>query len=201
MPDWSSIFQQLENSGVELSAGKSAVPVSGGDISAAWRLPTANGDLFIKTGPPSAREMFAAEAEGLEEISRTNTIRVPRFIATGRSESAVFLALEWLSFDVADTAAQARFGEQLAAMHRVTRKRFGWHRDNTIGLTPQPNAWTDDWLSFFREHRLSFQLEFAAANGFTGELQERGARLLKRLPIYFERSEFQASLLHGDRCY
>ena len=198
MPDWSSIFQQLEKSGVELSAGKSAAPVSGGDISAAWRLPTANGDLFIKTGPPSARDMFAAEAEGLEEISRTNTIRAPRFIARGRSDSAVFLALEWLSFDVADAVVETRLGEQLAAMHRVTRKRFGWHRDNTIGLTPQHNAWADDWLTFFREQRLSFQFELAASNGFTGELQERGARLLKRLPIYFEHTEFQASLLHGD---
>lgn len=198
MPDWSTIFQELESNGVELAADQRVVPVSGGDISAAWRLQAVNGDLFVKTGPPSAEVMFAAEADGLEEIAKTNTIRVPRIVAAGQIDSAAFLALEWLTFGSPDTTVETRLGEQLAAMHRVSKQRFGWHRDNTIGLTPQTNRWADDWVSFFRENRLSFQLELAAANGFTGELQEHGARLLKRLPVYFEGAEIQASLLHGD---
>jgi len=198
MPDWSSIFQQLEHNGVELSADASIAPVSGGDISAAWRLPTASGDLFVKTGPPSAEDMFAAEADGLEEIAKTNTIRVPRVVASGQGDSAVFLALEWLPMESPDAAVETRLGERLVAMHRVSKPRFGWHRNNTIGLTLQTNSWADDWVAFFREQRLSLQLDLAAANGFAGELQERGARLLKRLPIYFEGTEIQASLLHGD---
>jgi protein-ribulosamine 3-kinase len=198
MPDWSSILPQLESSGVNLSAGQGPVPVSGGDISAAWRVPTRNGDLFIKTGPPEAQPMFSAEAEGLEEIAKTNSIRVPAVIAIGQSRTVAFLALEWLSFEAADSAVETRLGEQLAAMHRVSLQHFGWHRDNTIGLTPQRNTPADDWLSFFREQRLAKQLELAASNGFTDELQSRGAQLLKRLPIYFEGTNIEASLLHGD---
>jgi hypothetical protein len=34
-------------------------------------------------------------------------------------------------------------------LHRVTAKRFGWHRDNTIGANPQHNAWMADWVEFF----------------------------------------------------
>jgi len=198
MPDWSSIYKHLDDKGVCLIAGGTPTPVSGGDISAAWHLTTDDGDLFIKTGPLSAAEMFAAEAEGLSEIAQTGTIHVPQVIANGLTGTAVFLVLEWLDLERADAGVESRFGEQLAELHHVTRNRFGWHRNNTIGLTPQHNTWSDDWVDFFREHRLAFQLRLAAENGFRGELQQRGAQLLKRLPIYFEGVTPAASLLHGD---
>jgi fructosamine-3-kinase len=198
MPDWSSIYQHLEDAGVSVTSGGSPTPVSGGDISAAWRLATTNGDLFIKTGPLSVAEMFAAEADGLAELARSGTVRVPQVIATGQSESLVFLALEWLQLEVADTKVERQFGEQLAELHRTTNDRFGWHRDNTIGLTAQQNSWDESWVDFYREHRLAFQLRLAADNGFRGDLQDRGSRLLKRLPIYFAPLEPVPSLLHGD---
>lgn len=198
MPDWSSIIRYLESDGVAVAGDSRAAPVSGGDISSAWRLATENGDLFIKTGPSSAADMFAAEAKGLAEISTTGAIRVPEVIAVGESDSGVFLALEWIQFENATAMVETRLGEQLAQLHHVTKNRFGWYRDNTIGLTPQHNTWVDEWIDFYREHRLAFQLQLAAENGFTGELQRRGAQLLKRLPIYFDGVEPVASLLHGD---
>ena len=199
MPDWSSIYQSLEENGVRvLDDSAPPTPVSGGDISAAWRLATAEGHLFIKTGPLSTAEMFAAEADGLSELSRSGAVYVPEVIAEGECEAMVFLALEWLPLEAVDAQVERCFGEQLAELHRTTAERFGWHRDNTIGLTAQHNAWTDDWVDFYREHRLSFQLRLAADNGFRGELQDRGSRLLKRLPIYFENTAPVASLLHGD---
>ena len=33
-------------------------PVTGGDISAAWRLMTSSGPVFVKTGPASSFDMF-----------------------------------------------------------------------------------------------------------------------------------------------
>jgi len=199
MPDWSSIYQSLEEHGVRvLNDTVPPIPVSGGDISAAWRLATTEGHLFIKTGPLSTAEMFAAEADGLSELSRSGAVYVPEVIAEGQCEAMVFLALEWLVLEPVNAQVERSFGEQLAELHRTTAEQFGWHRDNTIGLTAQRNAWTDNWVDFYREHRLSFQLQLAADNGFRSELQGRGARLLKRLPIYFEKTTPVASLLHGD---
>lgn len=198
MPDWSSIIQQLESAGVAVAAGSIPAPVSGGDISAAWRFATKGGDLFIKTAPLSAADMFAAEADGLAELKSASAIRVPQVVQTGRGNNVVYLALEWLDMEQADSTVERCFGEQLAEMHRTTRDQFGWHRDNTIGLTPQINTRSDDWVQFFREHRLGFQLTLAMQNGFAGDLKDRGERLLKRLPIYFEGEEPVASLLHGD---
>jgi fructosamine-3-kinase len=199
MPDWSSIYQSLEEHGVRVfNDTVPPIPVSGGDISAAWRLATTEGHLFIKTGPLSTAEMFAAEADGLSELSRSGAVYVPEVIAEGQCEAMVFLALEWLALEPVDAQVEHSFGEQLAELQRTNAEQFGWHRDNTIGLTAQRNTWTDNWVDFYREHRLSFQLRLAADNGFRSELQGRGARLLKRLPIYFENTQPVASLLHGD---
>jgi hydroxyacid-oxoacid transhydrogenase len=76
-------------------------------------------------------------------------------------------------------------GRQLATLHRHTEKRHGWHRDNTIGPTPQHNPWTDDWITFFRDHRLRFQLDLAARNGYAGELQTLGLGLADQLEELF----------------
>jgi protein-ribulosamine 3-kinase len=198
MPDWSFVYQQLEINGVQVSPDSSPTPVSGGDISAAWQLRTNNGELFVKTGPKSAAEMFAAEADGLAELAKPGAIRIPELIATGQSEECVFLALEWLGLEAANPEVEHTMGVQLAELHQRTNDQYGWHRDNTIGLSTQVNTWGNSWVDFYREHRLGYQLRLAADNGFGSDLQDRGTRLLRRLPVYFERAEPVASLLHGD---
>lgn len=70
---------------------------------------------------------------------------------------------------------------RLARQHRTTQAAFGWSRDNTIGSTAQLNEWSEDWVRFFRDRRLRYQLDLAARNGFGGRLQERGAALLDRV--------------------
>ena len=198
MPDWSLITEQLRQAGITISSPSLPAPVGGGDISAAWRMPTDHGAVFLKTGPAASYEMFAAEAEGLAELAGANAVRVPEALATGQQNDTAFLATEWLALERTSAAAERQLGGQLATLHRRTREQFGWHRDNTIGLTPQHNPWMDDWVDFYREHRLRYQLELAADNGFRGELQALGTRLMRRLPIFFEHYEPRASLLHGD---
>ena len=198
MPDWSAITTQLEEAGVAVQSNGVPVPVRGGDISSAWHLSAKETDLFIKTGPAISADIFAAEAQGLTELASAGAIRVPSVLASGTTQSSAYLALEWLTFEPADAAIETVFGEQLAALHRNTNTRHGWHRNNSIGLTPQENDWQDNWLEFFREQRLGFQLHLAARSGYGEELQQRGAQLLKRLPIYFDTVEPAASLLHGD---
>ncbi len=181
-----------------MSDATAARPVGGGDISAAWHLETDSGEIFVKTGPASAAEMFVAEAEGLSELASANAVRVPAVLAIGQNAGDAFLALEWLSLERPDTHSERLLGEQLAMIHRTVKDQFGWHRDNTIGPTPQCNNWSADWVTFFGEHRLGYQLQLAKENGFTGELQEQGARVLRRLPVFFSAYTPVPSLLHGD---
>lgn len=157
-----------------------------------------DGSSFIKTGPVSALPMFEAEAEGLTELREAGVIRVPDVISCGVSEGKSYIALERLSLQRPDQMIERRFGEQLANLHRHTAAKFGWFRDNTIGPTPQINSQSDDWLAFFREHRLQYHLDLAARNGFSSDLAEPGSRLADNLADLFVGYEPVASLLHGD---
>lgn len=142
--------------------------------------------------------MFEAEAQGLAALAATGTIRVPQPLCWGADEQASWLVLEHLSLRPAAAACMAALGSGLAALHACRAERFGWHRDNTIGSTPQPNAWTDSWAAFWRARRLRPQLRRAAANGYGGTLQQRGEALDLRLEQLFAGHAPCASLLHGD---
>ncbi len=152
---------------------------------------------FVKLNDVALLAMFAAEAEGLRDLARTQAVRVPQPVCTGSAEGQAFLVLEYLELSGDHKRAQEMLGCQLAAMHRVMHSRFGWRRDNTIGSTPQTNHWNDDWIEFYRERRLRFQFELAAKRGKT-RLQALGEQLLERLPAFFATYRPVASLLHGD---
>lgn len=140
--------------------------------------------------------MFVAEAAGLDTIAATNTLRVPHVIAHGIAGKQSYLVQEHLELSLRGDAKL--LGAQLAALHRCSAPQFGFAQANFIGTTCQPNAWTDDWVTFWREQRLGFQLQLAAENGYRGELQRLGAQLLDALPAFFEDYTPQPSLLHGD---
>lgn len=142
--------------------------------------------------------MFSAEAAGLDEIGRTKTVRVPRPVCYGACPAASWIVLEHLDLMPADDRGMRALGKRLAQLHRVTGKRYGWHRDNTIGATPQINAWADDWVAFWRERRLGFQLSLAASQGHGGRLIAIGESLMEKLPAYFAGYSPLPSLLHGD---
>jgi fructosamine-3-kinase len=164
-----------------------------------YRTETGAGAVFMKEGPPESYEVLAAEAAGLEALRSARAVRVPLVHDLASSATKAWLAIEWLQLEKgAGSAAEAVLGEQLALQHRYAAPQFGWHRDNTIGLSPQLNGWSDDWVTFFRERRLRYQLDLAERNGYSGRLQQRGALLLERLGDFFTGYRPIPSLLHGD---
>jgi len=140
--------------------------------------------------------MFIAEADGLAAIAETGTLRVPQPITHGTVGGQSYLLLENIELSSHGNAQQ--FGEQLAALHRCTGKAFGFKQDNFIGTTAQPNGWKENWIDFWREWRLGFQLRLAAENGYASQLQSLGEKLLLALPAFFEDYTPIPSLLHGD---
>lgn len=168
----------------------------GGDISEAFTLSDAARTFFVKTQSAARLDMFEAEAAGLAELAAARAVRVPRVICHGVAAGQAYLVLEYFPLQPHGDAAQ--LGRQLAQQHRVSTAQFGWTRDNWIGATPQPNAGRDDWVDFWRERRLGFQLKLAAQNGYGGALQRDGETLMARLQEFFADYRPQASLLHGD---
>jgi fructosamine-3-kinase len=142
--------------------------------------------------------MFEAEAEGLAELKQADAVRVPGVYDVGTDANGAYIEMERFEFERGGERDVATLGEQLATLHRTTADLHGWHRDNTIGPTPQHNPQTDDWVEFFRDHRLKFQLNLAERSGYTGELQDLGHGLAERLSDLFEGYDPAPSLLHGD---
>ena len=198
MPEWQTLFAALHEHDINVSQRDMPRPVGGGDISAAWRVKSQNGSVFLKTGPASSYEMFLAEADGLGELATADAVLVPKVLGCIQSASESLLALQWIDFDLPGPDTEKLLGRQLAKQHRCCNDRFGWHRDNTIGATPQRNQWSDDWIEFLTEHRIGFQLALAAENGYTGELQREGHKIISDLGQFFSGYWPEASLLHGD---
>jgi fructosamine-3-kinase len=142
--------------------------------------------------------MFLAEADGLKELAKAEAVKVPQVLGCVRSATESLLALEWIDFELASESCEWMLGRGIAKLHRHSANQFGWWRDNAIGRTPQHNPWSDDWVEFFAQHRVGFQLELAAKNGFTGELQRMGVWLLDNIGHYFSGYWPESSLLHGD---
>lgn len=175
-----------------------AEPISGGDINDAWRLTLADGGTaFMKSNRTASPAFFRAEADGLEALRATGAIGVPRVIGMGEDAAyGACLLLEWV-----DAAPRARdfwadFGRSLARMHLAPAGRFGWTRDNYIGSSPQINAQSDSWVTFFRDCRLAPQLR-RAQHCFDADTRRRASRLLDRLGEYLAEPG-RPSLLHGD---
>lgn len=168
----------------------------GGCINQTFAVHAADQSFFVKLNRAEYLAMFAAEAAGLEEMRNAASLRVPRPLCSGSGHGHAWLVLEYISLQQQGNAAA--LGHGLAQMHRLTSERFGWIRDNTIGLTPQPNPAETDWIAFWRQHRLGHQLRLARKNGYTGSLQSLGERLLSALPHFFTGYTPQPSLLHGD---
>ena len=174
-----------------------ATPVGGGSINEAYRLEGRDGSrYFLKLNSAQHNPMFIAEEEGLNSIAATCTIRVPHPMAQGSAGEQTYLVLEHL--ELSSRGDAMLLGRQLAALHRCTSPHFGFFQDNFIGTTQQPNGWKDEWIGFWRERRLSFQLHLAAQNGYGGKLQHLGEKLLDALPAFFEEYTPLPSLLHGD---
>ncbi len=196
-------FQDAIARAISQATGEAFMPnvrqgVGGGCINNSEVLEGGGRRYFVKSNEAERLDMFEAEAAGLVEIAASNSVRVPRPICTGRHGGQSFLVLEYLEIGGGGGKTDAQLGRQLAAMHHATRTCFGWQRDNTIGSTPQINSEETDWIVFYREHRLRYQLKLAAENGYRGSLQTQGEQLLERLPMFFSAYTPPPSLLHGD---
>lgn len=197
MDPWPDIERSIREASGAPFVIESRARVGGGCINEGHIIRGHGRAYFVKLNAPDKAQMFSAEAAGLDEIGRTGTVRVPRPVCHGAGPAASWIVLEHLELKPADDGGMRALGSSLARLHRVTSRRYGWSRANTIGSTPQINTPADDWIMFWRERRLGFQLGFAAAKGH-GRLVASGERLVEKLPAFFEGYSPSPSLLHGD---
>ncbi|MEY4211699.1 MAG: hypothetical protein RLZ92_2080, partial [Pseudomonadota bacterium] len=125
-------------------------------------------------------------------------IQVPQVISVGSHQRYAYLILNFIPLKTLRGQSAITFAEQLAQLHQQPQAYFGWHRDNTIGATPQSNHRHHDWPLFWQQQRLGKQLQLAADNGYLGNLQKQGEKLCQQIPTFFKTYQPQPVLLHGD---
>ncbi len=179
--------------------------VGGGCINNGARVETRAGRFFLKWNADAGHRFFQVEAEGLEALAATETVRTPSVVArSGGDDPVPWLLLEWIAPGRANDASWARLGRELAALHRGGTDdagRWGWHSDNVIGSLPQPNGWADDWGDFWARRR---------THPIARELLTRGAISPRQLGLITRAADRAdrllgpasradgPSLLHGD---
>ncbi len=204
---WIEIAEQISKVTGEKFQIENRRSVGGGCINQAYAISSGSRTYFVKLNQPSLVEMFEAEALGLQQMLKTQSIRIPKPICWGTASNSAYLVLEWIELGRGGgNQAWEEMGRQLAAMHKwqpsessrlqgEVRGMFGWDRNNTIGSTPQINPWTSDWAEFFAEHRIGYQLKLAKRRG--GNFSQ-GERLLKAIPELLANHQPQPALVHGD---
>lgn len=173
--------------------------ISGGDISKAYLLETETERFFCKVNrSESAFKMFKAEKVGLEAISITKTIAVPKVLLCEPLEIGAFLVMEYIESKKLLKKDFELLGHQLAAMHKLSESNtFGWKTDNFIGSLPQSNLEHSNWTEFYVKERLLTQLKLARdGNRLQGSEVPSEEQLFKTCHNTFP--EVKPSLLHGD---
>lgn len=176
--------------------------VGGGSINEAAVLETNRGQFFLKWNEHPIDDQFELEAMALREMRSSDTdLVIPEPVVHRRpsGQAPGFLVIEYLEPGARVSDFDEQLGRGLAEMHRKRADAFGYHRDNYCGTTPQPNDWTSDWIEFYRDQRLGFQLELAAdKRGLSDRDRRDFETLLERLPDLLATDDEPPALIHGD---
>ena len=79
---------------------------------------------------PNAFDMFESEIKGLELLSTSKTIKIPKVIYSSNVGNIAFLLLEYIEKGIANKDFWTNFGIQLADLHKTSNEYFGLDLDN-----------------------------------------------------------------------
>ncbi|EAZ90113.1 fructosamine kinase family protein [Crocosphaera chwakensis] len=193
---WTQIAEHISQTTGKSFAIENRKSVSGGCINQGYCLIGKDIKYFVKINHASQVEMFTAEALGLKEMAKTETIRVPKPICWGMAERSSYIILEWLEFGHSSKESWELMGKNLAKMHQYQGEtKFGWSQNNTIGSTPQVNNWTEKWSDFFADYRIGYQLKSASRKG--GNFGNY-SQIVEKVRDILSTINPQPSLVHGD---
>ncbi|MGN6473936.1 MAG: fructosamine kinase family protein [Mycobacteriales bacterium] len=170
------------------------MPVSGGDVSEAFRATVDGVAVFAKRHVAAPAGMFTAEASGLARLRVDGGPAVPEVVAVG--DDGIVLA--WVEAGLPTREAAVRFGRELAAMHRAGDVDFGADRPGYLATIPLDNTFDHDWPTFHARRRLWPLLEAARRRGAVDETESDViGRVIERLAEVAGPPEPPA-LIHGD---
>ena len=90
---WNEIAEKISQATEKSFAIADRRPVGGGCINQTYAVSDGTDTYFVKFNSASEYEMFAAEALGLKEMYETHTIRIPKPICWGTTDSSAYIVM------------------------------------------------------------------------------------------------------------
>lgn len=180
--------------GLSLGDAIAAEPLEGGYASKTFRVRTTLGrSVVVKTQDDLPADLYPLEADGLDALRQPGGFAVPEVLRV----TPQFIVLSDLGTSVPSSTYWEDAGRALALQHLRTADKFGYDRDNYLGVLPQRNPWTTDGHAFYAEHRLLRFLEEPLCHSQLPDadrhrLERVASRLTELIPPQ------PPSLLHGD---
>ena len=193
------VERELSNKFGESHTIDSVEALSGGSINSSYELVFQNEKrFFIKYNVDALYpEMFEKEANGLNLLRETATIRIPEVIFTGKAAQFSYLVLQMVKPGSISKTFFKDLGIGLAQMHNNSSKLFGLNHNNYIGSISQLNTQKNNFSDFFIEMRLEPLAQKAIKAGLLpGKIHEGLEILYSKLDNLIPRES--PALLHGD---
>ncbi len=188
------LFANIETAlGTEIIT-HSSLPVGFGIIG--LRVELADGrQAAVKASKSDHDRNLGLEAFMLRELRSKSRLPVPEVYYSGGG----MLIMQWLqSGGSINPSTQRHCAELLVDLHSRPFETFGYCRDTLIGPLHQPNPQCDNWVTFFRRHRLLHMAKQARKEKcLPDRLYRRIVNLSEQLEKFLVEPP-HPSLLHGD---
>lgn len=156
--------------------------------------------IFTKRNNTGYSDALICEVDGLESLRQAfisagvSDVRLPEVCSIGNDK----MEITAINAGPATATTLECLGAGLAQMHKVAQPHYGWANDNYIGLSPQPNRWSENWGEFFLTERIEYQVsrirEPSVKALFHDTLKDYG----EELAAWLDNHCAHPSLLHGD---
>lgn len=177
---------------------RNVLALSGGCINNCYKIETNTQPYFLKINEAKRfPDMFKKEANSLQILKETNTIKTPIVIAQFEDTNHQYLILEWIESSKANSHFWKHFAEDLAQLHQQSADLFGLAFDNYIGSLKQVNTPANDWPDFYIQQRIEPQVQLAFNNQRISQKDVRQfEQFYKAVSSIFPNEK--PALIHGD---
>jgi len=169
--------------------------LGGGSIGTSYKLESTEGEQYFIKKYDGSDNIVECEVHGLQELKKASVIKIPNIIGYNNN----WIILELISQGTQNNEIWERFGREFAKLHKFRGKFYGFYEDNYIGATRQINNQKKNWVEFYFQKRIKYQITLAERKRLVDSefLRKLGKLENKINDIIGEHNVFP-SLLHGD---
>lgn len=169
--------------------------LAGGHNTHLYGIDLADGRSLVAKAAAAGDGTLALEGAMLRYLGARSRLPVPQVLL---AEPDLLVMSRLRNTHALAPASETHAAELLADLHGIAGDRYGFDYDTLIGPLAQPNPQGDDWIAFFRDHRILYMARKARDEGrITGRLLGRLERLGDRLGDLIG-TPSPPALIHGD---